>query len=127
MHADDRKRISRRRPAAARMGGFGGSLMPLARDRVRESTVVVGGAGAQRRSQPDAVERVIGGMVLQDMTESNPARIVAQRVGVPGHNRRLSRSICSAVRAWSQLIHWRRSRVALGEVDTRPGRSVWNR
>ncbi len=63
------------------MGRFGGTLTPL---RATEVASTVAAALLERLDvKPAAVERVIGGMVLQDMTESNPARIVALRVGVP--------------------------------------------
>ncbi|MDP6563308.1 MAG: acetyl-CoA C-acyltransferase [Alphaproteobacteria bacterium] len=63
------------------IGGFGGTLRPL---RATEYGSAVAAEVLQRHGvQPEAVQRVIGGMVLQDMTESNPARIVSQRLGIP--------------------------------------------
>ena len=63
------------------MGGFGGTLKPL---RATEfATTVVTELLSRNEVKPQAIERVIAGMVLQDMTESNPARIVAKRAGVP--------------------------------------------
>lgn len=63
------------------IGRFGGALAPL-RATEFASPVVTG--LLTRTGVPAAeVGQVIGGMVLQDMTESNPARIVAQRAGIP--------------------------------------------
>ena len=67
--------------ARSPMGRFGGALRPL---RATEFAAPVAAALLDRAGlRPGDVQRVIAGMVLQDMTESNPARIVAQRVGVP--------------------------------------------
>lgn len=63
------------------IGRFGGALAPL---RATEfATPVVTGLLARTGVEAAEVDQVIGGMVLQDMTESNPARIVAQRAGLP--------------------------------------------
>jgi len=63
------------------IGGFGGSLQPL---RATETATQVATELLERYAvKPDAIERVVGGMVLQDMTESNPARIVSERIGIP--------------------------------------------
>jgi acetyl-CoA C-acetyltransferase len=63
------------------IGRFGGALLPL---RATEFGTTVAGALLERVGvKPGDVRRVIAGMVLQDMTESNPARIVATRCGVP--------------------------------------------
>ncbi|MGH7750916.1 MAG: beta-ketoacyl synthase N-terminal-like domain-containing protein, partial [Candidatus Dormibacteria bacterium] len=63
------------------MGRYGGALSAL---RATEIASPVAAELLRRTGvEPSAVERVIGGMVLQDMTESNPARIVGQRIGVP--------------------------------------------
>ncbi len=63
------------------IGRFGGALLPL---RASEVATSVASALLERLDiQPSAVQRVIAGMVLQDMTESNPARIVATRMGIP--------------------------------------------
>jgi acetyl-CoA C-acetyltransferase len=63
------------------IGRFGGSLLPL---RATEFGSTVAAALLERTGVPaSAVELVVAGMVLQDMTESNPARIVGQRIGVP--------------------------------------------
>ena len=63
------------------MGRYGGGLAPLRATEIASPVV----EELLRRTGVDAaaIEQVIGGMVLQDMTESNPARIVAQRAGVP--------------------------------------------
>ncbi len=63
------------------IGRFGGSLQPL---RATEFASVVASALLDRMNlEPSAIDLIVGGMVLQDMTESNPARIVGMRVGVP--------------------------------------------
>ncbi len=63
------------------IGRFGGSLRPL---RATEFGSTVAKALLDRVNlDPEAIELVVGGMVLQDMTESNPARIVSQRIGLP--------------------------------------------
>ncbi len=63
------------------IGRFGGALAGL---RATEFATTVAAALLERSAlAPSAIERVIAGMVLQDMTESNPARIVAKRIGVP--------------------------------------------
>jgi acetyl-CoA C-acetyltransferase len=63
------------------IGRFGGALAKL---RATELASPVVTELLARTGVPAAeVQQVIGGMVLQDMTESNPARIVAQRAGIP--------------------------------------------
>jgi len=63
------------------IGRFGGALAPLRGSEV--ASQVVTELLTRTGASPADVDQVIGGMVLQDMTESNPARIVAQRVGIP--------------------------------------------
>ena len=96
------------------IGAFGGALRPL---RATEFGSTVAAALLQQTGlKPDAVQRVIGGMVLQDMTESNPARIVAERIGVP-HNVpafTVNMQCCSSMTALILAAQ----QVALGEVDT---------
>lgn len=66
--------------ARSPIGRFGGGLAPL---RATEIATPVTNELLERTGVPgSAVDQVIGGMVLQDMTESNPARIVAQRAGI---------------------------------------------
>ena len=56
------------------IGKFGASLKPL---RATEFGSTVAAALLDRVNlEPEALDLIIGGMVLQDMTESNPARIV---------------------------------------------------
>jgi acetyl-CoA C-acetyltransferase len=63
------------------IGRFGGGLAPM---RATEfASPVVTELLARTGVPAAAVEQVIGGMVLQDMTESNPARIVGQRAAIP--------------------------------------------
>ncbi|MFQ5558122.1 MAG: thiolase family protein [Acidimicrobiales bacterium] len=65
------------------IGRFGGSLAPL---RATEFASSVAEAVLERIGLDEqAVDLVTAGMVLQDMTESNPARIVSQRIGLPDH------------------------------------------
>lgn len=95
------------------MGGFGGALTPL---RATEfATTVVTELLTRNEVKPQAVERVIAGMVLQDMTESNPARIVAQRTGVPdaAPGFTVNMQCCSSMVALILAAQ----QVALGEVD----------
>ena len=95
------------------MGGFGGTLTPL---RATEfATTVVTELLSRNGVEPRAVERVIAGMVLQDMTESNPARILVKRAGlpdtVPGFT--VNMQCCSSMVALILAAQ----QVALGEVD----------
>lgn len=63
------------------IGRYGGGLAPL---RASELATPVAAELLARTGVPATeIEQVIAGMVLQDMTESNPARIVGQRIGVP--------------------------------------------
>jgi len=95
------------------MGSFGGTLQPL---RATEFASTVVSALLERNGvSTQSVDRVIGGMVLQDMTESNPARIVAMRVGIPEKapaftvNMQCCSSLAALILAAQQ--------VALGDVD----------
>jgi acetyl-CoA C-acetyltransferase len=63
------------------IGRFGGALAPLRATEI--ASPVVAELFARTGVVAGEVQQVIGGMVLQDMTESNPARIVGQRAGVP--------------------------------------------
>ena len=95
------------------IGNFGGSLKPL---RATEFGSQVGAALlAQTGVKADDIEQVIGGMVLQDMTESNPARIVSQRLGIPDKvpSFTINMQCCSSMAA---LIQSAQS-VALGNAD----------
>src|SRR5262245_50171794 len=63
------------------IGRFGGALASL---RATELGSIAAARLLERNGvSPSAVDCVIAGMVLQDMTESNPARIVGKRIGVP--------------------------------------------
>jgi len=95
------------------IGRFGGALLPL---RATEFGTTVAAALLERLGvQPAAVQRVIAGMVLQDMTESNPARIVATRVGVPAATPAFTVNMqcCSGMMALILAAQ----QVALGEAD----------
>ncbi|WP_410641665.1 thiolase family protein [Amycolatopsis sp. lyj-346] len=63
------------------IGKFGGALANLRASEIADPVVTelfarTGVAAAE-------VRQIVAGMVLQDMSESNPARIVGQRTGVP--------------------------------------------
>ncbi len=95
------------------IGRFGGALLPL---RATEFGTTVAAALLERLGlQPADVQRVIAGMVLQDMTESNPARIVATRIGVPSTAPAFTVNMqcCSGMMALILAAQ----QVALGEVD----------
>lgn len=63
------------------IGRYGGSLAPLRATQIASPVVT---ALLERTGVPAAeVQQVIAGMVLQDMSESNPARIIGQRTGIP--------------------------------------------
>jgi len=95
------------------MGAFGGSLKSM---RATEIASAVGAQVLKRTGiRPEAIERVIAGMVLQDMTESNPARIVALRMGLPDTipAYTVNMQCCSGMAALIQAAQ----AVALGEAD----------
>lgn len=95
------------------IGRFGGTLLPL---RATEVASQVASTLLERYAvKPQAIDRVIGGMVLQDMTESNPARIVAQRIGIPHTvpSFTINMQCCSGMAA---LITAAQA-IALGEID----------
>jgi len=95
------------------IGGFGKSLAPLR--ATEHGTIVAKALLAQTGIKASDVELVIGGMVLQDMTESNPARIVAHRAGVPDTSPAftINMQCCSSMAA---LIEAAKA-VRLGDVD----------
>jgi acetyl-CoA C-acetyltransferase len=86
------------------IGRFGGALKPLGAsafasqlvERLLERTGVA----------PEVVERVIAGRVIQDMTESNPARVVARLVGIPDRAAAftLNMQCCSGMAAFLQAV-----------------------
>lgn len=95
------------------IGDFGGGLAPL---RATNFGSTVAAALLERSgARPADVDRVIAGMVLQDMTESNPARIVGQRIGIPDRvpaftvNMQCTSGMLAVILAAQQ--------VALGEAD----------
>jgi len=95
------------------IGSFGGSLKPL---RATETATQVGKAlFADGGIKPEDVDLVIGGMVLQDMTESNPARILALNLGIPDKvpAYTVKMQCCSSLAALIQAAQ----SVALGEAD----------
>jgi acetyl-CoA C-acetyltransferase len=92
---------------------FGGSFASM---RATEIATPVATELLRRSGVPAAeVQQVIGGMVLQDMTESNPARIVGQRLGIPDAaaaftlNMQCASGMAAVIQAAQQ--------VALGAVD----------
>lgn len=95
------------------IGRFGGSLASL---RATELASIAAESLLERNGvPPSAVQRVIAGMVLQDMTESNPARIVAKRIGVPDSapaftvNQQCASGMLTLILAAQQIV--------LGEAD----------
>lgn len=94
------------------IGRFGGALQPL---RATEFASTVATALLDRVNlDPGALDLIVGGMVLQDMTESNPARIVGMRIGVPDSVPAftLNMQCCSGMAALIQASH----QVASGAV-----------
>jgi acetyl-CoA C-acetyltransferase len=99
--------------ARSPIGRFGAALAPL---RASEVASIVASSLLERVAVPTtAIERVIAGMVLQDMTESNPARIVAQRIGIPQRVGAFTVNMqcCSGMLAFLLASQ----QVALGEID----------
>jgi len=95
------------------IGRFGGSLRPL---RATEFGSQVASALLDRVNiDAGALDLVIAGMVLQDMTESNPARIVGMRVGVPERVPAftINMQCCSSMAALIQATY----QVAIGAAD----------
>jgi acetyl-CoA C-acetyltransferase len=95
------------------IGKFGGSLKPL---RATEFGSQVATTLLDRINlDAGALDLIVGGMVLQDMTESNPARIVGMRVGapetVPAFT--INMQCCSSMAALIQASY----QVALGQAD----------
>jgi len=95
------------------IGKFGGSLKPL---RATEFGSDVATALLDRTNvEAGALDLIIAGMVLQDMTESNPARIVGMRVGVPEQVPAftINMQCCSSMAALIQATY----QVAIGAAD----------
>ena len=63
------------------IGRFGGSFRSLTGTDL--ATTAARGLFERTGISPSEVDHVVGGSVLQNMTESNAARIVSQRIGVP--------------------------------------------
>lgn len=95
------------------IGSFGRTLKPL---RATDFATVVAKELLSRYGvNPSDIEMVIGGMVLQDMTESNPARIVSKRCDIPNDTPAftLNMQCCSGMAALIQAAE----KVALGRAD----------
>jgi acetyl-CoA C-acetyltransferase len=95
------------------IGRFGGALKPM---RAVEFTAALVGRLLERAGVPASeVERVIAGRVIQEMTESNPARVVARLVGIPDRAAAftLNMQCCSGMAAFLQAAQ----AVQLGEAD----------
>jgi len=95
------------------IGGFGKSL---ARFRATELAALVADQLLLSFSvKPDVFDLVVAGMVLQDMTESNPARIVSEKIGLshttPAFT--INMQCCSGMMAAIQCAQ----QVALGTAD----------
>jgi acetyl-CoA C-acetyltransferase len=86
------------------IGKFGGALRPLRAVEFASSlvTALLDRAGVD----PGAIERVIAGRVIQDMAESNPARVVARMVGIPDRAAAftLNMQCCSGMAAFLQAV-----------------------
>lgn len=95
------------------IGMFAGALRPLR--AVEFATVVADRLLDRSGVPPTAVERIVAGRVMQDMTESNPARIVGRRVGVPdaAPSFTLNMQCCSGMTAFMQAA----AAVGTGEAD----------
>jgi acetyl-CoA C-acetyltransferase len=95
------------------IGRFGGALAPL---RASEfATPVVTELFARTGVPAGEVRLVVAGMVLQDMTESNPARIVGQRTGVPASAAAFTLNM-QCVSGMAALIHGAQQ-IALGATS----------
>ncbi|MFN2485748.1 MAG: acetyl-CoA C-acyltransferase [Acidimicrobiia bacterium] len=95
------------------IGKFGGALQPL---RATEFGSSVASALLHRVNlEADALDLIVAGMVLQDMTESNPARIVGMRVGIPDRVPAftINMQCCSSMAALIQASY----QVAVGAAD----------
>ena len=95
------------------IGSFGGALKPM---RATEYATIVAHELLSRHGvKPQSIDQVIGGMVLQDMTESNPARIVSQRIDIPDSvpAYTVNMQCCSGMLAFMQGVE----QVALGASD----------
>ena len=81
------------------IGSLGGSLLPL---RASEFGTPVARALLERTGvKPNDIEHIVAGMVLQDMIESNPARVVGKLIGVPNEvaSFTLNMQCCSGMQA----------------------------
>lgn len=63
------------------IGRFGGSFRGLTGTDL--ATAAARGLLERTGVDPEQIGHVVGGSVLQNMSESNPARIVSQRIGIP--------------------------------------------
>jgi acetyl-CoA C-acetyltransferase len=92
---------------------FGGALKPLR--AVEFASVVVRSLLQRAAVQASLVERVYAGRVIQEMTESNPARVVGRCVGVPDTAAALTINMqcCSGMAAFIEATN----AVRLGELD----------
>jgi acetyl-CoA C-acetyltransferase len=81
------------------IGSLGGSLLPL---RASEFGTPVARALLERTGvKPNDIEHIVAGMVLQDMIESNPVRVVGKLIGVPNEvaSFTLNMQCCSGMQA----------------------------
>jgi acetyl-CoA C-acetyltransferase len=95
------------------IGRFGGALRRLR--AVEFASALVTRLLERAGVGPEAVERVIAGRVVQDMSESNPARVVARMAGIPDRAAAftLNMQCCSGMAAFLQAAQ----AVQAGEVD----------
>jgi acetyl-CoA C-acetyltransferase len=95
------------------IGRFGGALKPM---RAVQFAAVLVEQLLERAGVPaSSIERVIAGRVIQEMTESNPARVVARLAGVPDRAAAftLNMQCCSGMAAFLQAAQ----AVQVGEAD----------
>ena len=81
------------------IGGLGGSLLPL---RASQFGATVSQALLERNGvKPTDIEHIVAGMVMHDLIESNPARVVGKLIGVPDEvaSFTLNMQCCSGMQA----------------------------
>ncbi len=92
---------------------YGGSLTPLRATEV--GTTVAAALLKKTGVAPKDVQRVIAGMVLQHMPESNPARVIAKRIDIPDETPSFSVNMQCCTGMLSLILAAQQT--ALGEVD----------
>ncbi len=95
------------------IGKFGGALKSL--HATQFAAVVARELLSRNHVEPEGIQRVVTGRVVQDMTESNPARVVGLCIGVPetAAAYTINMQCCSGMAAFMQAAQ----AVQVGEVD----------